>query len=65
MSKILDNHHSAELVAGIRADANYHMESVVVGIAGKNGYLFQHIVDAVYRGVKDAVSEHLDNGGKL
>jgi hypothetical protein len=65
MNKILDDHHSAELVAGIREDANHHMESVAGGIAGANGYLFQELVDAVYLGVKDAVSEHLDKGGKL
>jgi len=65
MSKVLDDHHSAALVAGILEDANHHMETVVGGIAGPNGYLFQEIVDAVYRGVKDAVSEHLDKGGKL
>ena len=65
MSKVLDDHHSAALVAGILEDANHHMESVAGGIAGPNGYLFQEIVDAVYRGVKDAVSEHLDKGGKL
>ena len=65
MSKVLDDHHSAALVVGILEDANHHMESVVGGIAGPNGYLFQEIVDAVYRGVKDAVSEHLDKGGKL
>jgi hypothetical protein len=65
MNKILDDHHSAELVTGIREAIDHHAESVAGGIAAPNGYLFQEIVDAVYRGVKDAVSEHLDKGGKL
>ena len=65
MSKLLDDHHSAKLVSGIRDAIDYHAMSVANGIAGENGYLFQHIVDAVYRGVKDAVSEHLDKGGNL
>ena len=65
MNKILDDHHSAELVTGIREAIDHHAESVAGGIAAPNGYLFQEIVDAVYQGVKDAVSEHLDKGGKL
>jgi len=65
MSKLLNDHHSAELVSGIRDVIDYHAESVAGGMAEPNGYLFQEIVDAVYRGVKDAVSDHLDKGGKL
>ena len=65
MNKILDDHHSAELVTGIREAIDHHAETVAGGIAAPNGYLFQEIVDAVYRGIKDAVTEHLNNGGKL